>query len=211
MADIVVIMMILISTILGAKKGFSLTVISFMQWFVCLILGVVFCDQVKALYMEHTVLDEHILAAMEEQFAETATGSSTYQAMPDLFSGRLGDVTTAVSHELAASVTGILLTIISFLTIVIGIKVVCFLLAHLFSKKHNDGVVGFFDGFMGFIFGAVRGLLLVFLFFTLLVPLLSLVLPDFSAAILTSLDQSVLSHYLYEENILLIPVRDLVG
>ena len=116
-----------------------------------------------------------------------------------------------MSHELAASVTSILLTIISFLTIVIGIKVVCFLLSHLLSKKHNDGIVGFFDGFMGFIFGAVRGLLLVFLFFTILVPLLSLVLPDFSAAILTSMDQSRLAHYLYEENILLILVRDLIG
>ncbi|MEE0742294.1 MAG: CvpA family protein [Emergencia sp.] len=211
MADIVVIVIILASTILGAKKGFSLTVISFMQWFVCLILGVLFCSPVKGFYIDYTTLDESILSAMEEQFEGAAANSSAYQAMPDLFSGWLGDVTGAMSHELAASVTSILLTIISFLTIVIGIKVVCFLLSHLLSKKHNDGIVGFFDGFMGFIFGAVRGLLLVFLFFTILVPLLSLVLPDFSAAILTSMDQSRLAHYLYEENILLILVRDLIG
>lgn len=211
MADILVILIILLSTYFGAKKGFSLTVVSFMQWFVCLILGVFFCGKVRGILEDYTELDNNILGALKAQMQETAQGSSAYEALPDLFGGWLGETAETVGADLAASITGVLMTIVAFLTIVFGIKLICFLFSRMFSKKHRGGAIGFFDGFLGFLFGAVRGFLLVFLFFTILVPVLSLFLPDVSAVILTSLDESRLSHYLYEENILLILMRDLAG
>ena len=58
--DIIALGVIVLSTVLGARKGFALTVVSFMQWFVCVILGFILCGTAKSFLMDYTELDDTI-------------------------------------------------------------------------------------------------------------------------------------------------------
>ena len=79
------------STIMGAKKGVARTVVSFMQWFVCIIAGFILCDTVKGLLIDYTTTDDAINRYVLEKYAKLIEDSSPYQAMPDLFSDWVND------------------------------------------------------------------------------------------------------------------------
>ncbi len=206
--DIIVCAILLFSTIMGAKKGVAQTVVSFMQWFVCIIAGFIFCDKVKGLLIDYTTMDDSINQYILAHIDNSAVDSSSYQAMPDLFSDWVSDAADTFIYGTSAAITSTLMTVIAFLCIVFGIKLVAFGLVRLFSRKYHDGVVGFFDGFMGFLFGGVRGLIYVFLFFALLVPILGLLWPGLSETIIKSMDDSYVAGFLYNNNVFLILVRD---
>lgn len=207
--DIVVVAILLLSTIFGMRKGLVLTVISFMQWFVCVILGFVFCEEVKAFLIDHTELDDTLTEYISAHAEASIETSASYQAMPDLFGSWINEASGSFIYGTSASIASVLLSVIAFLLVVAGIKILCFLLARLFSRKYNTGAAGFLDGLLGFLFGFVRGVILIFLFFALLVPVLGLLWPELSKTITQAMDDSYMAGFLYDDNVLLILMRDL--
>ena len=105
--DIIAAAILLSSVILGARKGLVLTVISFMQWFVCVILGFIFCEQVKAFLIDNTGLDETLIAMISGHAEASIESSAPYQAMPDLFgswiSAESGDFIYGTAASIAES------------------------------------------------------------------------------------------------------------
>lgn len=208
--DIIVVGIVLMSTIWGARKGFVLTVISFIQWFVCLLAGFVFCTWMKGFLIDNTTIDDSINQYLLKQMEGSISDNAGYQALPDLFSKSVSETTDQFVYGASASITSVLLTIISFLLIVFGIKIISFIMARVFSRKYHDGAVGFVDGFLGFVFGLIRGALFVFLFFAVLVPVLSLIIPESAETIIKAMETSNTAGYLYNDNFLLIIVRDFI-
>ncbi len=72
--DIVICGILLFSTIMGAKKGVARTVVSFMQWFVCIIAGFILCDTVKGLLIDYTTTDDAINRYVLEKYAKFNRG-----------------------------------------------------------------------------------------------------------------------------------------
>lgn len=207
--DIIVLAIILFSTIFGARKGFAAAVSSFMQWFLCIVAGFFFNDTVKELLQDYTELDESIHRVISEQLSARIEESPTYRTLPDLFGGFLKDSPESFGNAAAEPICSALMSVIAFLAVVFGIKVLCALIMFLFSKKHNDGVTGFIDGFLGFLFGMARGLLLALLGFAVLVPVLGLLLPESAQPLIYAIEHSDIASVFYNENVLLILVRDL--
>ncbi|MGN0659874.1 MAG: CvpA family protein [Emergencia sp.] len=207
--DIIVILILLLSAILGARKGCALTIASFMQWFVCIITGFIFADEVKVFLMDNTMLDDMIHSAVLQHIETTIEESSPYQAVPALFSTWVNEEGHDFAYGTAASITGVIMTVVSFLVIIFALKVIAFLIVHLFSRRYNEGVTGFFDGLLGFALGLVRGVLLVLLFFAFLVPVLGTVWPSFSETVVEAMDKSYVAGLIYDDNVLLILLRDL--
>lgn len=206
--DIIALGVIVLSTVLGARKGFALTVVSFMQWFVCVILGFILCGTAKSFLMDYTELDDTIHDGVLSHIQSAVSESSTSLALPDLFHDWIDDGAAILAEDTAASITSSLMTVIGFLSVVFIIKVICFGLTRLFSRRYNDGITGFLDGFFGFLFGIARGLILLLLGFAVLVPVLSLVSPDLSESAVNAMENSYAASILYDDNMLLILVRD---
>ncbi|MEE0514541.1 MAG: CvpA family protein [Emergencia sp.] len=207
--DIIVLAIILFSTIFGARKGFAAAVSSFMQWFLCIALGFFFNDTVKEILRDYTELDESIHRVISEQLSARIEESPTYRTLPDLFGDFLKDSPESFGNAAAEPICSALMSVIAFLAVVFGIKVLCALIMFLFSRKHNDGVTGFIDGFLGFLFGMARGLLLALLGFAVLVPVLGLLLPESAQPLIYAIEHSDIASVFYNENVLLILVRDL--
>ena len=207
--DIIVLAIILFSTIFGARKGFVAAVSSFMQWFLCIALGFFFNDTVKEILRDYTELDESIHRVISEQLSARIEESPTYRTLTDLFGDFLKDSPESFGNAAAEPICSALMSVIAFLAVVFGIKVLCALIMFLFSRKHNDGVTGFIDGFLGFLFGMARGLLLALLGFAVLVPVLGLLLPESAQPLIYAIEHSDIASVFYNENVLLILVRDL--
>lgn len=207
--DFIIVLILALSAVLGARKGFAMTLASFMQWFVCIIAGLLLCNKTKAFLIDDTTLDNAINRMVLSHIETTIEESVPYKAMPDLFSSWINQGAEDFAYGTSASITNVVMTIIAFLTVVLAIKVVGFLAVYLFSRKYNEGVTGFFDGLMGFMFGLVRGVLLVLLFFTVLVPVLGVIWPDISETIIELMDGTRLAGILYDDNMILVLIRDL--
>jgi len=101
------------------------------------------------------------------------------------------------------------LTVLAFVLVILAVKVAGGIIVLLFSKDYHKGLIGFLDGMLGLLFGAVRGLLLLLILFALLVPVLTLLPGTLSVAVKTAVDQSMIASVLYDDNLLLILLRDL--
>ena len=124
--DIIALGVIVLSTVLGARKGFALTVVSFMQWFVCVILGFILCGTAKSFLMDYTELDDTIHDGVLSHIQSAVSESSTSLALPDLFHDWIDDGAAILAEDTAASITSSLMTVIGFLSVVFIIKVICF-------------------------------------------------------------------------------------
>ncbi len=231
--DITILVILLISCLLGARKGFAATITSLFGWFVSTVCGLVFFDTVKKFIETNTPIDEFFNGIILERLVLAATGIGTgtkpegslsYDTIPDLFGNfftsinpQLADgfnaaAENAVSKMLegtAQSITSILMSVISFLILVLGIKLISRLILMLFSKQNNKGLTGFVDGLAGFAFGAVRGLFLIFIFLGLLVPILTLINPDFSQLAMDDFSKSKAGDFLYQHNLMLMVLKGL--
>lgn len=206
--DIITVLILLLSMIFGARKGFAMTVISFMQWFVCIVLGMIFCDRAAALIIERTTIDDFINEQILKHIETTIEESSPYLAMPDLFSSQINNSADGFIYGTAGSITSVIMTVLGFFAVILSIKIVGFLITLIFSRRYNDGITGFIDGFFGFLFGIGRGLLLILLFYAFLVPLLGIMWPALAELIVSAIDDSYVAKLLYDNNMLLILVRD---
>lgn len=207
--DILVCLVILVSAVFGARKGFALTLVSFLQWFVCLILAVIFNGKVKELAYTYTQMDEHISKYFMDSMSDSVQNSGAYQAVPDLFGDWVQYGSTEAISAAAEQITSVIMTVLSFLAIVFLIKLISLMFTRLLSKKYHHGFIAFLDGVGGFIFGIARGAVYVLIGLAVLIPVLSFIWPDVAAPIFESLDNSRISGQLYDNNILLVAVRDL--
>ncbi len=207
--DILAAVILLFSIVQGARKGFAKTCVSFMQWFICIVAGFFLCTPIKEYLMDHTTLDEAIHNYIIDQIHTTIEESAPYQTVPDLFSSWLQRGEDSFLYGTSASLTDIVLTVLAFLLIILGVKIIGGILVLLFSKEHHKGLIGCMDGLLGFGFGAVRGILLLLILFALFVPVLTLLPGTLAITIKTALDQSMVASVLYDDNLLLILLRDL--
>ena len=61
---------------------------------------------------------------------------------------------------------------------------------------------------LGFIFGGIKGFIIVLVILAALVPVFGLIWPTLSKAAVAAIAKSQLGNYLYENNFLLIVIRD---
>ncbi|GEM_PF-1388289 len=207
--DIVTCCIVAFAAILYARRGFAIAIMSILQWFLCIVLGLLFCSRLKDLIVDKTTLDESMDKFFAGRMSESITDTSAFKAMPKIFDSWMKDTTDYVAGTTAAGITSIILTISCFIIIVIAVKLVCWLFKKLLSKKHHKGVIGFVDGFFGLILGIFMGFFFVLVIFAILVPVLGILPASASGFITHSFDTSYFSGDIYDHNFLLELVKNL--
>ncbi len=203
--DIFVFLILLVSSVQGARKGFMDTLKSFLQWFLCLVFGILFCSITKELLINYTNIDEWIQKSLVAQLTE----NNLVSFIPDACSSWIGPELTNIENEFILSITSMLMTIISFFTFIIGLKAILLIFTWLFSKKYHDGVTGFIDGALGAIFGFARGIFYILLLFLVFIPLFSVCFPQMSESVALNIENSMFANIFYNDNILLIILQKL--
>ena len=202
--DIILGIIVLISMIIGFKNGIFNTLAHTVGWVIAIGCGIFFDKDAQALIRNNTSIYEFIKNSIEEKANETlADPVVNGDAVPDVFMDIRNNFISTVVENCAQQAADISFSIICFIAIVIAVRIVTFIFCALFSKKHNDGVIGFFDGVLGMLMGVIRGGLLVLLFLGLIFPLMTVISPEFAQIITDNLESSYVAGFLYDNNILM--------
>lgn len=205
--DALVLAIFVLSIFLAMHRGFALTVISFVRVIASLVLGFLFCDDLRDFLLATTVGDwftEKIEDNLTDSLSAAWADSPVQQMLPAILQKQTDQLADTFTETTLNSLTNLLLTILSFFLIVLGVSVVCLLLRHLFSKQYNDGFIGFMDWLLGGLMGIVCGLFAVFLFLALLPSLAATFAPELAEKITASLAASHFAGDLYDNNLLCI-------
>lgn len=210
--DILILAVMVLTIFFSMRKGFAMSVVSFFKGVASFIVAWIFCDDLALWLSAKTSISTSITDKINSGLAAKWESSDIYASLPDLFKENGAD--SAAGSLIAggsARITGLLLTIISFVAIVFVLRVVLALVGRAFSHQNNEGFAGIMDRILGLLLGSILGILHVFVFLALLLPVAGLFAPDQCPTILGWLDSSVIAGDLYNSNLLLILFRDFLN
>lgn len=205
--DIIVVSIFIISTVRGRRRGFAQTIIKLLAWTAALILGVAFTKDVAEILMS-TPFSTDINNHLTEMTASGTFDISQY--VPDFIGGIITSLGVTEPSQDTLHFTNAILNVTAFLLIVGATWLAAAFLIHKMAKKRKTKtVIGRVDSSVGMLLGAVKGVILVFLFLALMFPLAGVLMPENLHSINESLNNSYLAGYLYNINPLIRFIRDL--
>ena len=201
--DIIVAAILVITMVLGFRRGFIYSFVNTLGWVGSFICGFIGCR----ILADQLTLRTNLETTIYDKFLDNISGSlesitSSAESLPLIMNETIDTAAATAAEALAERLTEISMLVISFLIIFFVIKLIAFLITTAFSKRNNDGFVGFVDGILGLVAGGIKGILIVFLFLMLLVPCMNLMAPESTEIVLESLDNSYLAGQLYDANFL---------
>ena len=147
------------AVILSMRKGFALTIINFIRVIASIVLGVLFCDDLRDWLLEKTGLGLWMEETLQKRMADTLSSAwaetDIYAALPEMLQKEALALTGSLAGEGAASLSGMFLSMVSFFLIVLAVGLVCSVLTRLFSKQYNGGFFGLLDWLLGGIMGLI--------------------------------------------------------
>ena len=207
--DIIVIAIFVLTIFISMRKGFMFTVAFFTKGIVSVIIAYLLSSPLGKL-IEGTELGKATEQRIYDHLSETWQESEVYQALPTIFRGDADTMSQGFIERTAEGINHIAWVVLSFIVIVIVIRVVLGALVHATKRsKEKDGFTGSIDWFLGLLLGIIMGLILVFLFLALLFPVASLVAPGHAEYIMGWFNGSVFAQSLYDNNLLLLILSEI--
>lgn len=210
--DIIVIVIMVLCMVFGFRRGFVHTFVHTLGWFGAMIAAFFFTSQLKDLLTEKTTLYDQIFTMFSDKLSlSTDSVTSSAATLPLILNRSVNSATAEASNLLSTKLADLTMTILCFVIIFIVVKALLFFITLAFSRKQNKGFVGFFDGLLGLVVGMIRGIIFVFIFLALLLPITNLVSPASTQLILNSLSASYFSRTLYDSNFIVLIINDFLA
>jgi len=203
--DIIILIILVLTMVFGFRRGFVYSFIHTLGLIGSLVAAFIFAKPVQSLVSEKTMLDENLYNTIFENVSSSLNSMlGPTDTLPLILTTNINAAADGTAAVIAQNLTGFAMQVISFLVIFIVVKLICYIIISIFSKRNSDGFVGFFDGLLGLIAGFIKGILIVFVFLALLAPGMNLMSPASAEIFMTALDNSYIAKTLYDANFLLL-------
>lgn len=219
-------LIILAAAIIGAAKGIGDTLLRILGIVGGAALGFMYSNRVAewlATKKISTSLHDHIFEILRGE-EEAGAGEPAISGTGDIItpdgdtsflgsiSRSLGDVFSnaadRTAETMATRLTEIALGIFSFAIIMIAVALAVLIVRMIIKALVGKSVVlGFTDRLLGFVLGAVKGLLLAWIAVALLIPATTLFSPEKVPAMIEALQQTTVAKVIYDVNPLLMLVK----
>lgn len=209
--DGIIVIIVIFTAVQGFRRGFVQTFIHTVGWLLAVVLGFVWYPHVIDFLKEKTGFYDLVHGKISERIAENANSAadsaagSIPEVIRDLLDKAIHSATDTIALSMSDSLSNLIFNMIGFLVVAIAIKLILLCLTMLFSKEKNDGFIGGIDSFFGLLAGTLKGIILVYILLAVMVPVTSLWVSSF---LIDELDGSVLGSYLYNNNLILMVVKD---
>ncbi|WP_027400314.1 CvpA family protein [Anaerovorax odorimutans] len=212
--DIIICVIIIFTMVQGYRHGFVYTFLRMAGWLISVILGFICYPKVTEFLKTKTKLYSVVHEKISDNFLEntssaapdsSSTAIHNLEDLPSAIHNIVNSITNSITSSISDGLATIIFNILCFIIIVIVIKAILFFITSLFSKKSNDGIMGGIDGILGLVMGGIKGLIIVFVFLALLVPITSL---WGNTVLLDSLDTSIIADQLYDNNLIFVIMKD---
>ncbi len=215
--DIILGVIILISIIVGYKKGFITMLASFIGKFVALVISYFYYGAVKDILIKFTGIDEFIfekvklsLKSLGGHVAETSVAGSDISAISKMdmplnlktkIVDYLTDTGSSIGKSAVHSISNFLMTIVSFFILFFAILLLITIIAKIFNIIAKLPVLKTFNALGGIIFSLLTTYLILTIIFLLMTTFLTM---GFSDMLKQFIDNSVIATALIKYNPILI-------
>ena len=198
--DVLIVAIIGLSCIFGWRKGFASVLFSIFSWIFCIVAAIVGSYPFKTYLIENTDFDDTISAHVKDTLLAPSTGGKFFQSVPEQIQNGFSGYQQSIAGRMATSITDRLMSIISFLLIIIALFLITKLIGFAISHGKKRGPIGIFNGILGFIFGALRGVFIISVVMLGLFPMLSFLDPQAASPIVAGIRESFLAELFYDHN-----------
>lgn len=203
--DIIILIILVLTMVFGFRRGFVYSFMHTLGLIGSLVAAFLFRKPVQGLISDNTMLDENFYNTIFENVASSLNSVlGPADTLPLIITDKINSAADDTAAMIAQNLTDFALQIISFFAIFIVVKLLCYIIISIFSRRNNEGFVGFFDGLLGLISGFIKGILITFVFLALLAPGMNLMSPASAEIFMTALDNSYIAKTLYDANFLLL-------
>lgn len=201
--DVIILLIFIVTIFLGFMRGFAGSAIHSFSWAVALGLGIYGTSRLKDVF-GNLFLHDMVSGALAGKFdGSTQAVQKSTAGWPTFISDGLVSGTQQATNAFTEGLTQILVALITFLIIVIGVKIILRVVVTPILSRHRHGVLGTVDRVAGAMLGAVEGAILVLVFLSILTLIVSMGSTETATAIDNTLNQSILASTLYNNNLLL--------
>ncbi len=208
--DFLILALFAASVLFSMRKGFAMTLAGFLRGLFSVVVAWLLCDDLSRLLLKLPFVHELAAERLRLGISARWEGSAVFNMLPTLFTER-SSIADELVNEGVTKLAWLLLTIVSFLVILLLVRAAARLLERSFSHRFQGGFIGFSDRFFGLLLGCVVGAFNVLLALALLLPLAGLLFPSLSAALPGWFEGSFFARDIYDNNLLLILLRDFMA
>ncbi len=198
--DISLLFIVLLTAVLCWRKGFVGSVFSFFRLIICVLGSFLLAAPLASFLSEHTAINASISEHMQIMLTSALVGGKFFTLIPIQLRDAYKEYTEDIASKLSASLGETLLMVFSFITIMIVLLIITKLLSHAMSGKKKDTPIALVNGFLGFLFGLLKGTLYVCVIMLLFTTAISFMDPDTSAPIVTVVRESHIASFFYDSN-----------
>jgi len=204
--DVLILAIIVACAVFGFINGFLISLSRIGGWIGALVVAFLYRDKVSDWLLENTDFYERTQERVElvcKAFVENYTDGGDPGAGAGGFSATLTRIGESLANAAAEQITTHLWTVLVFVGIVFGIKLILLILTLLLSKKFRGGMIGGIDGIAGLLFGLFQAIACILVVFALILPVSYMVNAKTHDDIKRSMDESMVAQLIYENNPLL--------
>lgn len=193
-ADIIVAAILLIFAVVGFKRGFIKSIASTVSLVASFVL---------AWMISPAVADFLILLGVKEQIYEKVSatlgsgGAESLSALPEAVSNAIMTGQADVLTKTAISVAEICVNIIAFVSVLIIVRILIWILVKTLNLIAKLPVISFFNRSLGLVFGAAQGILVVFILMTVLQAVVPM---QDNPKLMQTIENSYITKTVYENN-----------
>ncbi|MCX7903622.1 MAG: CvpA family protein [Caloramator sp.] len=184
--DIIIILLLLYGCIDGMQKGFISTLLKFLSLFFSIYLAKIFTP-----YLTYYIINNTgIYLNMQKLFLEKITKNNITSSALFLFLDK---------NNLTKSVTDLFLNAACFFIIFLVANIIFNIIRENIKIRVRRGKVGFLDRLLGMALGFTKWVLILFIVFALMIPIVSLSPKE--SSLKRELESSKIAKYFYHYNI----------
>ena len=209
MLDGIICLVVLLSALIGARRGIGDTIIRLVGIAGGLLLAVMYGKNFSA-YLATTPFRDYVYKRV---FSVIRPDQGNYsKSLP----GMIGEAADAAADKAAEvtsnSITDALLGIIAVVLIVLAVWLAAFIIRTLFKRGRNSSIIiGGTDRLIGMLLGIVKGILIACLLVAAVVPVTTLMAPSKLPDMISAMQDSYLTKLIYDVNPLLYALKKVVG
>jgi len=218
--DVIIIVLIVLSIIIGVVRGFANTVLAVASIILSIVAAFFLCTPVANLISNITNVDEDVRAKVinfipmsEKDIEIDVNVNSVPEVVQNTIDNTVAETEESINQKkkeiinsTADRITTNVMKALSFVLIYLVVRILLFGLSILTQIAKNQEFIDKVDKGLGFWFGLVRGILLVYVALGLIK--VSEVMFKYNS-IVDDIHQSTIGNYLYENNLLTQGIEDL--
>ena len=206
--DIIIGIIVILAMVLGYRAGFVWTFLHMIGWVLSIVLAFVWAPKVNGYVRLNTNSYENLHKALSDRLGGAIELDDLAAGLPELLRGTIESIARMAADTAGTTLADLIFAIGVFLFTLLAIKLLLFLLIALLSKKFHSGVRGVVDGILGAVIGFVKGVFVVFVLLAVMIPVLTYIDPKLVVSVTDMLESSRFARTLYDNNILVLVVRD---